>query len=456
MPIIDNTLAAQMPQFNAATPLAEAAKIKGAQIEQQQQQFKLAQAELGSEARGLQPYVNSPEFPAKWAETADRLFQKGILNEQSHQQWRNSPSPLALKSIIAQTEDPTLSFRKQEAVREQGNTDRQFGQTQSYQNAQLGIQRRAADRADDPTPDGFEKAPDGTFRPLKGGPQDPEYLAEVARRKGDQPTVIGPGSSVIVPNKVGTEGPVYTNKPAGGLTGTALDIRARQVANGDYSGLANLGRGAQAGKTLEDISNRAAEILVDEGGMSPAEAAAHMSTKVQEYKASGIYQNSEARTAANREANLNLILKATDAAIPAALEASEAVARTGWVPVNKIIQKGEVMASDPNLRKFGMANLQLAEHWARAMNPTGVMRESDRDMALNFLSTADSKETYKQVVGQLKLQITRERDAVGSSKPGAKAAPAAAKPSAADRFQQLIGGGATKQDAYSTMAKEGY
>jgi hypothetical protein len=28
--------------------------------------------------------------------------------------------------MIASTEDPTLSFRKQEAVREQGNTDRSF------------------------------------------------------------------------------------------------------------------------------------------------------------------------------------------------------------------------------------------------------------------------------------------------------------------------------------------
>ena len=156
----------------------------------------------------------------------------------------------------------------------------------------------------------------------------------------------------------------------------------------------------------------------------------------QQYKATGIGLNAGARTSATREANLNLILKAANAAIPAALEASEKVARTGWVPLNQIIQKGEVIASNPDLKAFGMANLQLAEHWARAMNPTGVMRESDRDKALSFLSTADSPETYKRAVMQLKMQITRERDSIrqeikGSSpEPGEVELPAAASPTA--------------------------
>ncbi len=207
----------------------------------------------------------------------------------------------------------------------------------------------------------------------------------------------------------------YKNTPAGGageLSSDALAIKAHQWNKGDYEGATkNVGRGAQGDATLKAIANKAAELLVAEG-KSPEEAAAAVSANMQKFKAAGVGQNTEARTSASREANLNLILKATDAAIPAALEQSEKVSRTGWVPINQIIQKGQVIASDPELRKFGMANLQLAEHWARAMNPTGVMRESDRDLALNFLSTADSKDTYKQVVGQLKTQITRERDAI--------------------------------------------
>lgn len=367
---------------------------------------------------------------------------------------------LAQLGIGLQNRSADDAWRREESARSQKNADRSYG-----------LQVRSADRADDPTPDnfvadpnapggyrpigpadpaylervaaakaraaasappeGFTQGPDGVLAPRAGGPTDPVYLgrvdAERARAKGDQPTIMGPGSSVIVPNKA-AEGPVFTNKLAGGgLSQDALDIRAAQWNNGDYEGATkNVGRGAQGGATLEAIANRAAERLVEQGH-SPEAAAAHVSSNMQKFKASGIGQNAESRTSATREANLNLILKATDAAIPAALEQSEKVARTGWVPVNQIIQKGQVMASDPELRKFGIANLQLAEHWARAMNPTGVMRESDRDLALHFLSTADSKETYKQAVMQIKTQITRERDAVKGAR-GEAPAPGASVP----------------------------
>lgn len=202
--------------------------------------------------------------------------------------------------------------------------------------------------------------------------------------------------------------------PGSGANDTSTEIAARQLISGDMSGLKNRGRGAQGAQEINAIRNKAAEILTLEHGMNPADAATHISSKVQQFNASGIGQNAEARTGATREANLNIILKATEAAIPAALEASAAVARTGWVPINQIIQKGQIAASSPELRKFGMANLQLAEHWARAMNPTGVMRESDRDKALEFLNTADSPSTYASLVGQLRTQITRERDAIKS------------------------------------------
>jgi hypothetical protein len=214
---------------------------------------------------------------------------------------------------------------------------------------------------------------------------------------------------------------------SGGLTPDAIKVGGIQIANGDLSPLKNVGRGTQGSRDIAALKNAATAHLIEKGA-SPEEAAAKASEAIQKFAAQGIGLNAEERTRGNREGNLNLILKATEAAIPAALEASEAVERYAgkWVPVNQIIQKGQVATSDANLRKFGMANLQLAEHWARAMNPTGVMRESDRDLALSFLSTADSKATYREVVNQLKLQITRERDAVrNGGAPAATAAPAA-------------------------------
>lgn len=317
-------------------------------------------------------------------------------------------------ALVAQRQNHEDTL-KQQAVDNARNVSNDARSASQFQQT-YSLQKRSADRADDPTPDNFVRDPSvpSGYRPI--GPATPEYLASVetakAKAKGDQPTIMGAGSSVVIPNKA-AEGPIFTNRPADtGLSEASRDIKARQIINGDYSGLQNIGRGAQAGKTLEAVSNRAAEILMEEQGMSAADAAAHLGKKVQEFKASSMGQGAEARTAGVREANLNLILRATEAAVPAALEASEKVARTGWVPVNKVIQRGEVVASSPELKRFGMANLQLAEHWARAMNPTGVMRESDRDKALEFLSTADSKDTYRQAVDQLKTQITRERDAV--------------------------------------------
>lgn len=254
-------------------------------------------------------------------------------------------------------------------------------------------------------PAGYREATNGQLEAVPGGPADPNVIAAGAKAK------------------------MVT-----ALTDNATEIAARQIIGGDLSALTNVGRGAQGDAKLTAIKNRGADILVSEMGMTPGEAAAYMSKQLQAFKASGIGQSAEARTAGVREANLNLILKATEAAIPAALEASEKVGRTGWVPINRLIQRGQVIASTPELREFGMANLQLAEHWARAMNPTGVMRESDRDMALHFLDTADSPETYRRVVQQLQKQITRERDAVRGER-GATAPPSAGKPepTAADR-----------------------
>jgi hypothetical protein len=248
----------------------------------------------------------------------------------------------------------------------------------------------------DTTPSsGYEPNPDfgkvegaSKLRAISGGPNDPATIAADAEAK-----------------------------QGGGMGEGATEILARRLNGGDTGSLVNVGRGAQGSKNLERIQNRAADILMKEEGLSAADAAKRVATNIQSFKASQVGQSAEARTGATREANLNIILKATQAAIPAALEASKELPRSDFVPLNKLIQQGQVMTSDPRLLKFGMSNLQLAEHWARAMNPTGVMRESDRDKALSFLSTAYGNGTYEQGVRQLEKQITRERDATHGSIP---------------------------------------
>ena len=132
----------------------------------------------------------------------------------------------------------------------------------------------------------------------------------------------------------------------------------------------------------------------------------------QNYNAQNVGGTSGARTEANRAANLDIILNSAKAAIPQALEASAAVPRGSWVPVNKAIQMYQAGESDPKLAAFAVANLQIAELWARSMNPTGVMRSSDREIALHNLSTATSPEAYKTVLASVLQAINREKGAV--------------------------------------------
>jgi len=228
-----------------------------------------------------------------------------------------------------------------------------------------------------------------------------------------QPIKIGQAETIYSPTgQVLAQGPLAAAYGArGGSPSPTIDADAeRYRQTGTLP--PNMGRGIQGQQEAQAIRMRATELEIASGG-NPAD----LPKRWQEFRAQGIGMNTGERVRASREENLNLILKVTDAAIPAALEQSEKVWRTGFVPLNRIIQGGEIMTSDPELRAFGMANLQLAEGWARAMNPTGVMRNDDREKALSFLSTADSAATYKRLVMQLKTQITRERDSIKSGSP---------------------------------------
>lgn len=187
MAIIDNTLAQQTPQFNLATTLQQGAQAQAAQDAVQAEQLKAQQNAIGAEMRGLTPFVNTPEFPQKWAQTMDGLLQNGVINQQAHDQWAKSPSPLMMKSIIAKTDDPAMAFRKDEAQREQGNTDRSFAANRSDTKFNQGIALRAANRADQtPLEAAQERAAAGEALGLEPG--TPEYTAyALGQSKGAAP-----------------------------------------------------------------------------------------------------------------------------------------------------------------------------------------------------------------------------------------------------------------------------
>ncbi len=392
---------------------------------------------------GARPLIRGVAAPAAAPEIADEggflsrlgihaspelkqgLLQAGLSMMATHRggpgSFLGSLGEAGMAGVGAYSQSQQLEQARQDTLRKEAFEHEKFERPYSEMTA---AQKAADERANkDKVPFGWKVNEDGSITKIAGGPQDPATIREQAEAK-----------------------------QSGGISDSAVEVMARQGASGDQSWAKNIGRGAQSAKTIERVRNRMADILINENGKTPAEAAKMISEATRDWSASQIGANAGARTKGNREENLNLILKATDAAIPAALEASRNLPRGEFVPLTKIIQAGQVMTSDPRLAEFGMANLQLAEHWARAMNPLGVMRESDRDLALKYLSTATSQPTYERVVNQLKKQITRERDAVRGNAPEATTQPSPAAiqklqddPKLSSAFDEKYGVGASKR-----------
>jgi hypothetical protein len=128
-------------------------------------------------------------------------------------------------------------------------------------------------------------------------------------------------------------------------------------------------------------------------------------------------RTTEARVAAARGANLQMIVRTTSALIPLALESSKAVPRESFIPLNKLIQMYETnVISDPKLKKLAFDSLNVAESWGRAMGGTGHLRESDREIARAMISTADSPETYEEVLRALDMMLVREMKAISDER----------------------------------------
>lgn len=279
--------------------------------------------------------------------------------------------------------------------------------------ASFGLQKRAADRADDPTPDNFvaDTTAPGGYRGI--GPADPAYIAKVAeetaRAKGNVPTVMGANSSVVIPNKVGTDGAIFTNKPAPGaqLDDDTLTSMAGQYLSGDKSVFTNIGRGAQGAENIIRLRTRVKD-LAEAQGMSPADTA----HRIAEFSGDMASQ----RTLGVRQTNADMAVTEAQKMIPLGRAASAALPRTQFVPVNQAIQAYQRGTSSPELGQFATANLGIINTYARAISPAGVPTVHDKEHAERMLSTATSPEQYNAVLDQMEKEMA-----------AAKAAPAAVK-----------------------------
>jgi hypothetical protein len=125
-----------------------------------------------------------------------------------------------------------------------------------------------------------------------------------------------------------------------------------------------------------------------------------------------------ARSTGTRLANMENISYKLASVVPDALAASDAVARGRWVPVNQAIQMIQSGTSNPALEAFKTQNMNLAELWARAQKPTGVLDVALQQRAIEILSTAKSPEAYRTIVGQIVREIQREMQATKDQQAG--------------------------------------
>ena len=205
-----------------------------------------------------------------------------------------------------------------------------------------------------------------------------------------------------------TMAPLAPGQVPPGMTQSQFDIAADLYRRTGQ--LPQLGFGQNLNQIKQAISNHAIEreqsqVPLDSAAERLAAGRANYQGDISGARSVGIY-------GANITAQSNLAKNA----IPSALKASEGLPRGSFVPVNQAIQLAKQKTSDPAVRDFAVKNLQLAELWAKAMNPRGIMRESDRQLALDQLSIAQSPESYRVAVKALWDNVEREKEAISETR----------------------------------------
>lgn len=208
-----------------------------------------------------------------------------------------------------------------------------------------------------------------------------------------KPVSQAPGAQLVDPRT----GKVVVAATTNGLiSDQAIESMAKQYRAGDISVTANLGRGAQGAENIkklkEEVDRQNREI-----GRTPEEQA----MIIAEY--GGIKAGQ--RTVGNKSANIELAATEFNQILPIVQKASEAVSRTNFPDLNKIIQAFNEKTGDPKIVAFGGAVNTLVNLYARAISPSGNPTVSDKEHAREILNKAWSQGQFNAAVGMMKQEI---------------------------------------------------
>lgn len=151
-----------------------------------------------------------------------------------------------------------------------------------------------------------------------------------------------------------------------------------------------------------------------------------------------------ARAVGTRAANFALAKSEAYEMADMVTQASKAVSRTDFLPINRAIIAFERNTGDPDVVKYGAAINSFIQAYARAVSPVGQPTVNDKQHARIMLEAAQSHEQVVANIGQLKAEMeaagrapdvvrTQQRTAItgglglGGAQPQPQPAPGAAR-----------------------------
>lgn len=224
---------------------------------------------------------------------------------------------------------------------------------------------------------------------------NPEALKTIWAQQNVQnhPTVVPFGSTVI--NPAGKE--LFNNQSGEMLLDQpTLAAMAEQYRSGDTTVMQNLGRGAQGAENIVKLRKE----ITRQNAEAKTSGASQAMTNAEFF---GV--KSGQRTLGNKQANIDLAATEFQQVLPIVLEASNAVNRTTYPDLNKVIQAFEEKTGDPNVVKFGSGVNTLVNLYARAISPTGAATVSDKDHARVLLNRAWSTGQFQAATDMMVQEI---------------------------------------------------
>ena len=229
---------------------------------------------------------------------------------------------------------------------------------------------------------------DKNDKPIYVGPKASEVGSDE-----DKNVVIGPGGE-LTSKKTGEV--IHKNKPESSMSPETTRYIAEQLVLGNKGVLTGLNRGAQGGATIAAIQDEARKIA-EERGIDPQGVVDNISAT--------LAQQSGARTAGQYRTKLDIFGDSASRAATQAIELSNLVPRSKWVPINKLLLMGKDVMSDPDLRDFNAGNETLVNEYVRATTMSGMNSDQQRTHAYDMLRKADSPEAYERVAHRLQWEV---------------------------------------------------